>query len=222
MSQSSPAQVIAKTRAFARETLEQDSTGHDWWHVDRVTNLAKTIAAKEGADLFVVELGALLHDIADWKFHNGDTEIGPRITREWLAKQHVDEAVISEVEFIVRHISFKGGTNKTPMRSLEGKIVQDADRLDAIGAIGIARTFAFGGSKQRQMHNPEKSPQEYENFADFQKSIAESTTINHFYEKLLLLKDRMNTKTGREIAQNRHEYLENFLKEFYAEWDGER
>jgi len=218
----SPAEIIERTREYARKTRDHDTSGHDWWHVSRVTSLALTIAEREGADLFTVELAALLHDIADWKFHDGDTDIGPQLTREWLEQMPVDLAVVAEVEYIVRHVSFRGGTNKVPMRTLEGKVVQDADRLDGIGAIGIARTFTFGGHRNRPMHDPHIRSKEYDTFETFQAQINQNTTINHFYEKLLLLKDRMNTETGRQIAGHRHRVMEQFLEEFYAEWDGRR
>ena len=214
--------VLEKTEAFAREKLAGDGSGHDWWHVVRVVNNAKAIAQKEGGDLFVVELGALLHDIADWKFHDGDTTVGPKVTREWLASLDVDSAIIEQVAYIVAHISFRGGTNKHIMKTLEGKIVQDADRLDAVGAIGIARAFAFGGAANREMYNPEVSPKDYNSFASFRNAITDNTTINHFYEKLLLLKDKMNTKTGKELATERHEFMEQYLERFYAEWEGKK
>lgn len=215
------AQIVQKTADFVKEKFSHEGTGHDWWHMYRVWQLAKQIAQGEkGADLFVVELGALLHDIADWKFHDGDSSVGGKAAREWLENQQVDHRVIDEVAFIVEHISFKGGTNQTPMRSLEGKIVQDADRLDALGAIGIARAFAYGGSVSREIYNPDVKPKQYGSLDDFKKQIADNHTVNHFYEKLLLLKDRMNTKTGKKIAEQRHEFMEMYLKEFYKEWDG--
>jgi uncharacterized protein len=199
-------EIIKQTRDYIQKRMEGEGTGHDWWHVQRVVNSALTIGQAEGADLYVVELGALLHDIADWKFYDGDIEIGPRLAKEWLESLQADQVVVDEVEFIVCHLSFRGGKNITPMRTLEGKVVQDADRLDALGAIGISRAFAYGGSKARPLHDP-YSPDE--------------TTIQHFYDKLLLVKDRMNTPTGRKLAENRHDYLEGFLKQFYAEWEGE-
>lgn len=214
--------VLQKTQEFVKGKLAGEGSGHDWWHVVRVVNNAKAIAKVEHGDLFIIELGALLHDIADWKFHDGDTTVGPKIAREWLSDLEVDKAVIEKVVEIVEHISYRGGTNRHVMQTLEGKIVQDADRLDALGAIGIARTFAFGGYAGREFYNPDKAPRDYKDFKDFQSSIKENTTINHFYEKLLLVKDKMNTKTGRAMAEHRHEFMEHFLEEFYAEWDGKK
>jgi uncharacterized protein len=217
------ADVIARTREYAEETLKRETNAHDWFHVERVCKLALTLAkAEKGADPFVVELGALLHDIADWKFHNGDTEIGPRTAQTWLEGLGVAPEAVEKVVYIVRHISFRGGTNKHVMETIEGKIVQDADRLDAIGAIGIARTFTFGGSAGREMHNPSIKPTDFQSFEEYAKKVKGNTTINHFYEKLLLLKDRLNTESARKAAQKRHDFMEQFLEEFYAEWEGKR
>ncbi len=214
--------VLEKTRAFVRVKMEGEGSGHDWWHIVRVVKNAKAIAAKEGGDLLVIELAALLHDIADWKFNNGDSTIGAKVSREHLSKLKVPADVTQQVADIVEHISYKGGTNPYIMKSLEGKIVQDADRLDALGAIGIGRAFAFGGAAGREMYNPEVSPQEYSSFESFKGSITANHTINHFYEKLLLLKDKMNTKTAKKMAQNRHKFMEQYLEQFYAEWDGDK
>jgi uncharacterized protein len=215
--------IIRKTADFVKAKFEAEGGGHDWWHMYRVWQLAKTIAKEEAdADLFVVELGALLHDIADWKYHDGDTEAGPKAATEWLESQQVDQTVIEQVAYIIRYISFKGGTNVHKMKSLEGKIVQDADRLDAMGAIGIARTFAFGGHFNREMYDPKRGPKTFKSFEEVKANIASGTTVNHFYEKLLLLKDGMHTAAAKKLAQARHEYMEKFLEEFYAEWDGER
>jgi uncharacterized protein len=216
--------IITKTYAHVKQALSTDRTGHDWWHVHRVLQLACHIAREEqGADMLVVELGALLHDIADWKFHDGDLTAGPRAARVWLESQDVDADVIEKVAYIVEHVSFRGGTNKHVMQTLEGKIVQDADRLDAIGAIGIARTFTFGGARGREMYDPAQKPQQHESFESFRKvTMAGGTTLNHFYEKLLLLKDGMHTHTARALARHRHQVMEQFLDEFYKEWDGER
>lgn len=211
---------IDTVAGIVKKELEGDGSGHDWWHVYRVWQIARVIGEEEGADMRIVELGALLHDIADYKFHNNDEEIGPRKAREILENIGVDETIVGQVENIVATISFKGAGVASGMSTLEGKVVQDADRLDAIGAIGIARTFAFGGSKGRSMWDPEKKPEMHQTKEAYMNS--QSPTINHFYEKLLLLKDRMNTKTAREIAQHRHEYMEKFLEEFFAEWKGER
>lgn len=210
--------LIKKTADYVRNELDGEGSGHDWWHIYRVWQLAKHIAAKEEADLQVVELAALLHDIADWKFHNGDTEAGPRKAREWLEQQGADENIIEHVCEIIRTISYKGAGVATPMKTREGMIVQDADRLEAMGAIGIARAFAYGGHKNRQMYDPEDKPELHQSFEDYKSS--KGHTINHFYEKLLLLKDRMNTDEGKRIAQGRHEYMEEYLKRFYEEWEG--
>jgi uncharacterized protein len=215
-------EVLQETRDFVYKEASGDGSAHDWWHVVRVVNNAKTIAATEGGDLFTVELGALLHDIADWKFHDGDVTLGPKMARDWLEKQGVDKTVIEKVVEIVAHISFRGGSNEHVMQTLEGEVVQDADRLDSLGAIGIARTFAFGGSRNREMYDPNIPPRKYKDFEDYKAKIEGTPTINHFYEKLLLVKDKMNTTTGKELAEDRHKYLEQFLEEFYAEWDGEK
>ena len=211
--------ILDKTRDYIKKELSGDGTGHDWWHIHRVTKTAMQIGIKEGADLFIVELGAMLHDLGDFKFHDGDITVGPRMVSEWLQKLNVDTETIKKVVDIVEEISYKGSEVDTPMTTLEGKIVQDADRLDAMGAIGIARTFAYGGSKSREMHNPDVKPESHTNFDDYKNSTA--PTINHFYEKLLLLKERMNTGTAQNMAEIRHEYMNNFLNQFYKEWDGE-
>jgi uncharacterized protein len=212
------AEIIAQTEAYVREALAIGGAGHDWWHVYRVWKNALHIAEQETVDLFVVELAALLHDIADHKFHGGDESIGPKTARAWLERLKVEEAIILHVTEIIASLSFKGAKVATPMRTLEGMIVQDADRLDAIGAIGIARAFAYGGSKGRLLHDPNVPIEYHTSFETYKNSPA--PTINHFYEKLLLLKDRMNTATGRTLAQERHAYMENFLAQFYAEWEG--
>ncbi len=208
--------LVKMTANFVRKKLEGDGSGHDWWHIDRVWRLAKRLQVNEGGDLLNIELAALLHDIADWKFHGEDVEAGPRAAREWLKSLVVDPSIIDAVCQIVRDISFKGAGVATLMPTIEGQIVQDADRLDAIGAIGIARTFAYGGSKNREMYSPEKPPEKHENFEQYKKS--QGATINHFYEKLLLLKDRMNTSAAKKIALDRHVFMEKYLKQFYAEW----
>ncbi|HSW98608.1 MAG TPA: HD domain-containing protein [Candidatus Saccharimonadales bacterium] len=217
------AELIKRTRKYAEDTLRKETNAHDWWHVARVEKLALHLARQEkGANLLVVQLGALLHDIADWKFHNGDTEIGPRTAQQWLEGLGTDPEVTEQVAYIVRHVSFRGGTNQHAMESLEGKIVQDADRLDAIGAIGIARVFTFGGAFGRQMYDPAHKPQQFTSFEAYKNQVKDNTSINHFYEKLLLLKDRLNTDAARRFAAKRHEFMEQFLDEFYAEWEGER
>ncbi|WP_266205700.1 HD domain-containing protein [Pontibacter kalidii] len=213
-------ETITAAARYVRELLSGEGSGHDWWHVLRVWNNAKHIAASEKADVYVVELAALLHDIGDHKFHNGDDTVGPRMAREWLEQQQVEEEVISHVCSIIRDLSFKGAGTSPAMLTLEGKIVQDADRLDAIGAIGIARTFAYGGHRNREMYNPGIKPELHETFEAYKSSTA--PTINHFYEKLLLLKDRMHTATAKKIALQRHQYMEGFLEQFFAEWEGKR
>ena len=210
--------IISKTCKFVENKLSGDSSGHDWWHIFRVWTLAKKIAVEEKAQLETVELGALLHDIADWKFHGGDDSIGPTMAQEFLNNNDVDPQVIESVVDIVSTISYKGAGVATPMKTLEGKIVQDADRLDAIGALGIARTFAYGGYKNRLIYHPDEKPVLHQSYTDYKKN--EGHTINHFYEKLLLLRERMNTKTGKQIADGRHQFMENFLEQFYREWDG--
>ncbi len=213
------AQIIENTKSFVKRTLQDAEGGHDWFHIQRVFNNAKLISDTENADLFVVKLGALLHDIADSKFHNGDETVGPKIASEFLTTQEVPSAVITHVVNIIKNISFKGGNETQQFRSLELDIIQDADRLDALGAIGIARTFNYGGFKGRSLYDPEIKPDLKMSKEAYKASTA--PTINHFYEKLLLLKERMNTRTGRKIAEERHRYMEHFLEQFYAEWNGE-
>lgn len=213
-------QIIEKTAKYIEKKLSGEGSGHDWWHIYRVWALAKEIGKKEKGDLFVVELAALLHDIADWKFTDGDDSIGPKLASEWLLKLKVDKDIVEHVATIITDLSFKGSGVKTPMKTLEGEVVQDADRLDTIGAIGIARTFAYGGHTGREMYNPNIKPQIHNSFKAYKKN--NSPTINHFYEKLLLLKNLVNTKTAKKIAVTRHKFMELYLKEFYAEWDGKK
>lgn len=199
-----------------------EATGHDWWHVYRVWQSAKHISCQEpDADSLVVELGALLHDIADWKFSDGDLEAGPKAARQWLAEQEVSEAVIGHIENIIRDTSFKGAKVPLTLKTLEAKIIFDADKLDAIGAIGIARAFAYGGAKGRSLYEPDEKPVMHESFEDY-KNKGETHTINHFYEKLLLLKDLMQTETGKKMAQQRHLYMQSYLEQFYKEWNGDK
>jgi len=218
MSPLTHSQLIEKTIEFVKSQLEGAEGGHDWWHIYRVWNNAKHIAKTEQVDQTVVELGALLHDIADSKFHNGDEEIGPATARKFLESQDTEPNIIEHVENIIRHISFKGGNHTQSFKSLELDVVQDADRLDAIGAIGIARTFNYGGHFGRALYDPNIKPNLNMSKEEYKKSSA--PTLNHFYEKLLLLKDRMNTNTGRQIASQRHEYMQGFLDQFYKEWEG--
>tara|TARA_B100001123_G_scaffold161693_1_gene186547 strand:+ start:470 stop:1120 length:651 start_codon:yes stop_codon:yes gene_type:complete len=210
--------IIDKTCKFVEDKLSGDGSGHDWWHIFRVWTLAKKIAVEEKAQVEIVELGALLHDIADWKFHDGDDSIGPAIAREFLNNQNAEPNVSDSVVEIISTVSYKGAGVATPMKTLEGKIVQDADRLDAIGALGIARTFAYGGYKNRLIYHPDEKPVLHKSYEDYKKN--EGHTINHFYEKLLLLKERMNTNTGKRIAEGRHKFMQSFLDQFYKEWDG--
>lgn len=211
-------ELINKTIAFVKEQLAHAEGGHDWFHIERVYKNALLISKNENVDGFVVALGALLHDIADSKFHNGDETVGPQKAREFLFTHNVDSKVIEHVVNIIENISFKGGNEAQKFRSLELDVVQDADRLDAIGAIGIARAFNYGGFKNRVLYNPDIKPNLNMSKAEYKTSNA--PTINHFYEKLLLLKDKMKTKTGKEIALDRHSYMEQFLKQFYSEWSG--
>ena len=211
--------IIQQSIAHVKDVLSGAEAGHDWFHIERVWKTARHIARTEAVDSFVVELGALLHDIADSKFHGGDETIGPRQARAFLESLGVEEEVVAHVENIVAHISFKGGNHEQSFRSPELDVVQDADRLDAIGAIGIARAFTYGGHKNRELYNPAIPPNLNMTKEEYKKSTA--PTINHFYEKLLLLKDRMNTGTGRAIAERRHAFMEQYLEEFYREWEGE-
>jgi len=210
--------VVAKTQEHVREHLTGESSGHDWWHVNRVWQTAVQIGSEEGADLYVVQLAALLHDIADAKFHEGDEEIGSRTAADWLRPLDVDEPIITHVAAIIRDISFKGAGVPTPMPTREGMVVQDADRLDALGAIGMARAFAYGGFRGRVLHDPDSLPVMHATVDAYRSH--RGSTVNHVFEKLLLLKDRMNTESARRIASERHEFLEHFLRQFFAEWDG--
>jgi len=209
---------ISDTIDFVKKTLADAEGGHDWWHVYRVWQLARHIATTEKVDLFVVELGALLHDIADSKFHEGNEEVGPLKAREFLKSVGVEEKVIFHVEQIILNVSFKGGREEQKFTSPELDIVQDADRLDALGAIGIARTFNYGGFKNREIYNPEIKPNLNMTKEEYKNSTAPS--LNHFYEKLLLLKGRMNTSTGKQMSEHRQQFMEQYLEEFYLEWEG--
>ena len=210
--------IVIQTADFMKSELTGEGSGHDWWHVYRVWKNAVQIAKREDVDLFVVELAALLHDIADWKFNDGNEDIGPQLAREWLESLNVEENEISNVCQIIQDISFKGSGVVTNMKTQEGKIVQDADRLDAMGAIGIGRAFAYGGSKGREMYNPDLKPEKHNSLEQYKKS--QSSSINHFYEKLLLLKELMNTDTAKKIAEKRHVVMLNYLDDFLQEWEG--
>jgi len=212
--------IIDKTIFFVKQQLENAEGGHDWFHIERVYKNSILIAKEEDCDIMVVKLGALLHDIADSKFHDGDETIGPKTARAFLESENVFEETINHVINIIENISFKGGNFENKFSSKDLEIVQDADRLDAIGAIGIARTFNYGGFKNRALYNPSIAPNLNMSKEEYKNS--NSPTLNHFYEKLLLLKDKMNTATGKKIALERHQYMENFLSQFYAEWEGEK
>ncbi|MFC7440232.1 HD domain-containing protein [Laceyella putida] len=207
--------VVEKTVIYVKKTLQQQEGSHDWFHIERVWKNAVKIGLAEQADMFVVELAALLHDIADHKFHGGDETMGPRVAREWLTELGVDREVVQHVSQIIADLSFKGAHTQTVMKTKEGMVVQDADRLDAIGAIGIARAFAYGGYKGQALYDPEIPPTLHASFAEYKQ--AKSTSVNHFYEKLLLLKDRMNTEAGRKMAAERHAFMEQFLERLQAE-----
>ena len=211
-------QIIKQTAEHVKEMLAGKSSDHDWWHIYRVWKNAVHIGKRENADLFVIELAALLHDIADWKFNAGNDDIGPKLAREWLENLFVAEEVISHVCRIVKGVTFKGAGVESKMETTEGMVVQDADRLDAIGAIGIGRAFTFGGSRGLEMYNPDIKLVRHETFEQYKKK--HSPTVNHFYEKLLLLKDLMNTATAKKMAERRHKVMEEFLDEFFREWEG--
>jgi uncharacterized protein len=209
--------LIQNTIQLVKEKLEGTESGHDWFHIERVWKLSLKIQEKEGGDKLIIELAALLHDIADPKFHNGDETLASKIVSEFLTEQKVDAEIIEKVLFIIENMSFKNRNDAPKNLPLELKIVQDADRLDAIGAIGIARTFNFGGYKNNLMYHPDIEPKLSQTKEEYKKS--NGTTINHFYEKLLLLKDLLNTKTAKEIAEHRHQFMLQFLDEFYKEWN---
>jgi uncharacterized protein len=214
--------LVNNTIEFVKITLADAEGGHDWFHIERVWNNSKLIAASENVNLLVVELGALLHDIADAKFNDGDEHIGPKKARIFLESQQVDESVITHIENIIKYISFKSGLELGGVKftSKELEVVQDADRLDAIGAIGIARAFNYGGFKNRTLYNPNIAPQLNIDKETYKNSQA--PTINHFYEKLLLLKDKMNTETGKKLAQKRHEFMVHYLDQFFEECNGKQ
>lgn len=217
------ADILKETECYVHETLGNENSGHDWWHIKRVYNLALHIAKEEqdkgrAIDIFIIQLAALLHDIADWKFNNGDDNAGPNKAKAWLESLGVDQSVIASVCKIILGASFKGAARTDDMHSIEGEVVQDADRLDALGAIGIARCFATGAKLGNTIHEPGESPRVNKKPEEYKK--LKSSSINHFYEKLLLLKNRMKTDTGRRLAEERQQYMESFLKRFFFEWDG--
>ena len=216
-------QIIKQTEENIKNKLSGEGSGHDWWHIYRVWKTALNIGEKEKADLFVVQLAALLHDIAEWKFKGGDEDLGPKLAKAWLQKMQVEEKTISHVCEIIKDLSFKGAGVKSKMKTKEGMVVQDADRLDAIGAIGIARAFLTGQSLGQEIYNPNITPEIYRDSKEYKKQYTgerKNTTLNHFYEKLLLLKDLMNTKTAKNLAEGRHKFMEQYLDRFYKEWEG--
>jgi uncharacterized protein len=211
---------VEKTVQLVKEKLGEDATGHDYFHIMRVRALAVRLAVSAGADAYVVELAALLHDIADWKFHDGDLNAGAKVATEWLQSLDEKPETIEKVAAIIKEVSYKGAGVMTTPASIEGKVVQDADRLDALGAIGIARTFAYGGKFDRPMHDPDQPPVMHQTFEQYKNS--RGTALNHFYEKILLLKERLNTDAARALADERHKYVEDFVERFLAEWEGEK
>jgi len=210
--------IIASVVHEVKEKLKDQESGHDWFHVLRVWNNARLMAKGEEVDLFVVELAAILHDIADWKFYDGDESVGPKAARLIMESHHVDSSVIEHVCEVIATMSYKGAGVPTSMRTKEGEVVQDADRLDALGAIGIARAFSYGGHKNRVMYDPAHLPVLHQDKYAYISN--KGSTINHFYEKLLLLKDRMNTQTGKQVAEERHLFMQKYLEQFYQEWNG--
>ena len=212
--------ILDNTEVFVKEQLTNAEAGHDWWHITRVRNLALHIGRQENVDLFIVELGALLHDIADSKFHKGNEAIGPELGKQFLQEQAVDEVTTEHLVKIITNISYRKSLDGSAFTSPELAVLQDADRLDAIGAIGIARAFNYGGYKNRAFYDPDIPPEQHQSSASYKNSSA--PTINHFYEKLLLLKDKMKTATGRQIAAERHAFMEQFLEQFYKEWHGNK
>lgn len=213
-------EIVSKTIAFVKATLKGAEGGHDWFHIERVFKLSKRIGAEEGADELIVSLGALLHDIADAKFYDGDETVGPKMARQFMQSLKLDGELVDHVINIIRFISFKNtlDNNQPQFTSKELQVVQDADRLDAIGAIGVARTFNYGGFKNRPLYDPEIPPRKKLSKETYK--MQQSPSINHFYEKLLLLKDLMNTQTAKKMAEGRHQFMEDYLRQFYKEWDG--
>lgn len=209
--------VLSQTENFIKKHFESEGSGHDWWHIFRVRNLALELAKTEGGNLFVIEMAALLHDLDDWKLNSSEDHSK---TTAWLKGQNVPDLDSKLILEIIDQVSFKGAGVETEAKTIEAQIVQDADRMDAIGAVGIARTFAYGGNKNRLLHHPDIKPEMHQSFEAYKKTTA--PTINHFYEKLLLLKDRMNTQSAKKMAEERHKYMETFLAQFFEEWDGKK
>lgn len=212
-------EIIQKTERFIESQFRSEGSGHDWFHVDRVRKMALRIGAEEGCDLFVVEMAALLHDLDDWKLNEAESQAESK-TKKWLESIGLESEVALHILKITEEVSFKGAGIDTPVQSVEAAVVQDADRLDAIGAIGIARTFTYGGHKSRLIYDPSISPVMHDDFQEYKNNTA--PTINHFYEKLLLLKDRMNTQTAKVIAEQRHQFMNDYLSQFYEEWEAIR
>lgn len=208
--------LVRATAQHVEQLFAGEGSGHDWWHIRRVWHMALKIGKAENADLLVVQLAALLHDIADWKFHGGDEEAGPREAAKWLSSQNASEDLIQQVCQIIREVSFKGAGVETKPSTLEAAVVQDADRLDAIGAIGVGRAFAYGGHKNRSMYDPNHPPQVHASFEEYKKN--DGATLNHFYEKLFLLKDRLTTPSGKALAAERHQFMQQFVQQFLTEW----
>lgn len=210
--------IVEKIENRIQALFENEGTGHDWYHIERVLKMSEFLQSNEGGDLEIIQLAALLHDISDHKFNGGDLKKGGLLAIEMLKEEGFsDEKKLKQIQFIIDHLSFKGGLETVKFESIEGKIVQDADRLDALGSIGIGRTFAYGGHKKNPMYDPRIPVITADNYEEFKN--AKSTTINHFYEKLLLLKDQMNTQTGLKIAEKRHQKMERFLSDFMDEWN---
>ncbi len=213
-------EIIQKTANYVKSKLEGEGSGHDWWHILRVWNNAKHVGVAEGANMFIVEIAALLHDLEDWKFQDNDDM---PLVNEWLTSNKISDEDKNHIITIIKTLSFKGVANEKTMETLDGKVVRDADRLDAIGAVGIARVFTYGGSKSRPIYNPNNKIEPNmtkEQYMHKSRNANEDGSINHFYEKLLLLKDLMLTKTGKELAEGRHKYMEEYLKQFFDEWEG--
>ncbi len=210
-------EVILQIETELKNRFKDEPTGHDWEHIRRVRDMAMHIQSLEGGDPFVIELGALLHDISDHKFNGGILNAGGEKAREWLEQLKVDEKIVLQVSALVDQVSFKGAGVKTGKLNLETQIVQDADRLDALGAVGIARAFAFGGNRNQLIHSDSIKIVEHDSFESYVN--AKTTSINHFYEKLLLLKNRINTKTAKKIAEDRHLFMEQFLQKFLTDWN---
>lgn len=211
--------VIEEIETYLKRHYLKDTSGHDWWHFDRVRKIALHIAKKENADLFIVEVAALLHDVADFKFTPDQSKVYDEL-RVMLDKLGVKKKNIEKIIYIIDNVSFKGAGVPSKQKDIEGKVVQDADRLDALGAIGIARTFAYGGHAGVSMHDPRIKPKRHTTFEDYK--TRKTTTVNHFYEKILLIKDRINTKTAQKIAEERHDFTEKFLENLFKEMEGER